>query len=376
VKPSSTPSEAKPAVVRAAAEEPPALGANPFAEPAGRDLFAAALEAVGFAPLPATGAPARPRPDPRATEPREPAPAPELPMPVVRPRWATTPTLAEIELPERLGWVERLLTRQDRRRLAALETMVEGESGYDRFGLSPAVLRRTFPIFYGLYKAWFRVESSGIENLPAAGPAILAANHGGLLPFDGAMLVIDVLRNTDPPRLLRSIVDLWAGTLPWVNVFYARVGQVIGTRENFADLLDEGQLLLVFPEGMDGVRKTVDQRHRIQRFHVGFVEQALRCRAPIVPVAVVGSDDQAPILYDIKPLARWLGLPTVPVTPTFPLLGPLGLVPYPVKYRVIYGQPLSFHEIYGPEGADDAGLVHDLAERVRAELQRLVDRHA
>jgi 1-acyl-sn-glycerol-3-phosphate acyltransferase len=127
---------------------------------------------------------------------------------------------------------------------------------------------------------------------------------------------------------------------------------------------------------MDGVRKTVDQRHRIQRFHIGFVEQALLCRTPIVPVAVVGSDDQTPIFYDVKPLAKWLGLPAIPITPTFPLLGPLGLLPYPVKYRVVYGRPLAFHEIYGPEGADDASLVHDLAERVRAELQRLVDRHA
>ena len=186
--------------------------------------------------------------------------------------------------------------------------------------------------------------------------------------------VVDVLLTTDPPRLARAVVDRWAGSLPWVNVFYARVGQVVGTRENCADLLDDGQLLLVFPEGMDGARKPITQRYRLQRFRVGFVEQALRARAPIIPVAFIGSDDQTPILYDVKPLARRLGLPVLPITPTFPWLGPLGLLPYPVSYRIVYGEPLCFHERFGPEGADDARLVRYLANQVRRTVQQLVDR--
>jgi 1-acyl-sn-glycerol-3-phosphate acyltransferase len=158
-------------------------------------------------------------------------------------------------------------------------------------------------------------------------------------------------------------------------VFFARVGQVIGTRENVADLLDDGQLVLVFPEGMAGVRKRVTQRYRLQRFHVGFVEAALRAGAPIVPMAVVGSDDQAPILYDLGALARRLGLPFFPVTPTFPWLGPLGLLPYPVRYKIVYGEPLDFHERFGPEGASDPGLVRYLANQVRREIQLLLDRN-
>ena len=150
---------------------------------------------------------------------------------------------------------------------------------------------------------------------------------------------------------------------------------MIGTRENFADLLDDGQLVLVFPEGMEGVRKPITQRYRLQGFRVGFVEQALRARAPIVPIAIVGSDDQAPILYDVAPVARALGLPFLPITPTFPWLGPLGLLPYPVRYRIVYGEPLLFHERFGPEGADDARLVQYLARQVRSEVQRLVDRN-
>jgi 1-acyl-sn-glycerol-3-phosphate acyltransferase len=122
------------------------------------------------------------------------------------------------------------------------------------------------------------------------------------------------------------------------------------------------------------VRKPITQRYRLQGFRVGFIEQALRARAPIVPVAIVGSDDQAPVLFDAKPLAKALGLPFLPITPTFPWLGPLGLLPYPVNYRIVYGEPLCFHERFGPEGADDARLVRYLANQVRRAVQVLLDR--
>jgi 1-acyl-sn-glycerol-3-phosphate acyltransferase len=289
------------------------------------------------------------------------------------PRPSAVPTLAEIELDEG-GVLDRLLPERARRALAAVAHLVEGESPYDRFGFSPDVARRALPWFHALYQLYFRVESHGHEHLPERGRAVLAANHAGLLPFDGAMTVVDVLLHTDPPRLPRAIVDRWAGELPFVNVFYARVGQVIGTRENFADLLDDDQLVLVFPEGIDGIRKTITHRYRLQNFRVGFIEQALRAGAPIVPMAIVGSDDQTPILYDVKPLARALGLPVAPITPTFPWLGPLGLLPYPVRYKIAYGEPLNFHERFGPEGADDARLVHFLARDVRRAVQHLVDR--
>ena len=151
---------------------------------------------------------------------------------------------------------------------------------------------------------YFRVRSQGHEHLPERGrgrarrqPRRAAA----VRRRDGRDRRAAAHGSAAPAR---SIVDRWAGTLPWINVFFARVGQVIGTRENFADLLDDGQLVLVFPEGIEGIRKPVTQRYRLQAFHVGFVEQALRARAPIMPMAFIGSDDQAPILYDMKPLAR------------------------------------------------------------------------
>jgi 1-acyl-sn-glycerol-3-phosphate acyltransferase len=346
-----------------------ALGRDPFAEDPASDPFVERLEARR---RPAPGeAPLRPAPE-------APRPAPlgagEAPTPSLRRRRAVVPSLAEIEAPDPRGFLDRLLGEDERRRLAALAHLVEGETPYDRFGFSPSTSRAAFPFFLGLYKLYFRVRSEGHANLPSEGPAILAGNHGGLLPFDAAMGVVDVVLHTDPPRLPRAIVDRWAGVLPWVNIFYARVGQVIGTRENFADLLDDGQMVLVYPEGTEGIRKTITQRYRLQRFRVGFIEQALRARAPIVPVATIGSDDQAPILYDVKPLARRLGLPVAPITPTFPWLGPLGLLPLPVRYRIVYGEPLHFHERFGPEGAKDVRLVRYLANQVRLAVQKLVDR--
>ncbi len=359
----------------------PALGRDPFEETDPIDPFVARLERIALAGPPRARRAPRlqavspaPRPAPLREVQRPAARVPERPAIPLRRRRATSPALAEVELPETRGLLDRLIAENDRRRLAALSHLVDGETSYDRYGFSPEAIRAAFPWFHALYRWYFRVRSDGHEHLPLDGPALLVANHGGLLPFDAAMTVIDVLLQTDPPRLARAIVDRWAGTLPWINVFYARVGQVVGTRENFSDLLDDGQLVLVFPEGMEGVRKPITQRYRLQGFRVGFVEQALRARAPIVPVAIVGSDDQAPVLYDLKPVARALGIPFLPVTPTFPWLGPLGLLPYPVGYRIVYGEPLRFHERFGPESADDARLVRYLANQVRRAVQLLLDR--
>jgi 1-acyl-sn-glycerol-3-phosphate acyltransferase len=367
------------------ADDDRALGTDPFARTPAPHPFDAGLTALGFARLPTRHAPV-PDPPPlsRSNFPSDEVVARQRPRnrrvdPGARPQAlhrnrGHTPLLADVDPGSPTDWLDRVLDDDERKRLFALMQWRDADSGYDRFGLSPTVLRRTFPLFLLLYRAWFRVRSSGHQHLPTRGPAILASNHGGLLPFDGAMLVMDVALSTDPPRLLRAIVDHWAGSLSYVNVFFARVGQVIGTRENFADLLADDQLVLVFPEGMNGIRKLITQRHRVQSFHVGFVEQALRAGAPIIPTAVIGSDDQAPILFDIKPLARLLGLPVAPVTPTFPWLGPLGLIPYPVPYRIVYGEPLRFNERFGPEDADDPRLVRYLARLVRKEVQALIDR--
>ena len=357
----------------AAAPQEPALGRDPFEEPLGPDVLADRLDTLE------RSRPLAPREIPRPVDPARSVPespdAPPRRRAPRRGRRAQVHTLSEIELPKPSGWLDRLLGEDSRRVLTALSHLVENEGPYDRFGFSPEAMKAAFPVFHALYRGYFRVKSEGHANIPTQGPAVMVSNHAGLLPFDAAMSIVDVALHTDPPRLARAVVDRWAGTLPFVNVFYARVGQVIGTRENFADLLDEGQIVLVFPEGIEGVHKTIAQRYRLQPFRVGFIEHALRARAPIVPMAVIGSDDQMPVLYDVKPLARRLGLPVAPITPTFPWLGPLGLLPYPVSYKIVYGEPLHFHERFGPEGADDARLVRYLANQVRRSVQLLMDRN-
>ncbi|MGH9886832.1 MAG: lysophospholipid acyltransferase family protein, partial [bacterium] len=257
-----------------------------------------------------------------------------------------------------------LLTRSEEDRLVQLFGRLDGRS-YDDFGLSPRVTRRALGFFKLLHKYWFRVRSTGHAAIPEKEGAILAANHGGLLPFDAAMVVTDALLCGHPPRLIRTVVDRWAGSLPFVNIFYARVGQVIGSRDNVRELLDAKELVLVFPEGMAGIRKRAADRYVLQSFHLGFVEESLRHRVPIIPVAIIGADDQAPILWDAQPLAKLLGLPFFPITPTFPLLGPLGLLPYPVRYEIIYGEPFRFHEEFPAESADDSHAVRYMAEQVR-----------
>jgi 1-acyl-sn-glycerol-3-phosphate acyltransferase len=342
-----------------------ALGSDPFADGEGADPLDAWLDALDQLAVREDAAIAAESGGAALTR-TPPRPRAMLPGP------ASAQRLAEVEILPELRGFARLLGEDPARRISALAARTEG---YDRFGFSPTALRQAFPFFYALYRTYFRVRSEGHEHVPAEGPVVLAANHGGLLPFDAAMAVVDLLLHSDPPRLARAIVDRWAGSLPWVNVFFARVGQVVGTHENFARLLADGDAVLVFPEGIEGVRKPVTERYRLQRFRVGFVEHALQEGVPIVPMAILGSDDQAPILFDVKPLARLLGLPTVPITPTFPWFGPLGLLPYPVGYRIVYGEPLRFHERFGSSAADDPAIVRALAGQVRRAVQHLIDKH-
>ena len=234
----------------------------------------------------------------------------------------------------------------------------------DAFGLDLTTLAKARPAADWMYDYWFRVKSAGHEHLPADGPAIFVANHGGLLPFDGAMLITDILRHRN--RLLRSLVDRFVADLPAIRPVFEGMGQVIGTRENFRGLLEAGEWVLVFPEGMSGIRKTFSKRFSLEPFHPGFVEEALRANAPVVPVALTGPESQAPILGELPDIAAQLGLPAFPITPTFPWLGPLGLIPLPVQYRVRYGPILQPEELAMEEP-------EDIAEDIRDALQARID---
>ena len=355
---------------RALRRPKPALGSDPFAvdkdEP---DPFLEGMLLLRQA----DAIPAARRP--RIDSPRRPAIAVRNRTQVKEREWIEVPELSEVELPDRTSWVDRLLSDEERRRIASIAHLAGGDAAYDRFGLSADVVRNTLPILTALYRIYFRVRSCGHENIPKRGPVILAGNHAGVLPFDAAMVVTDLLLKCDPPRLARTVVDRWAGTLPWVNIFYARAGQVTGSRENFADLLASGQAVMVLPEGMNGALKPFSERYRLQDFRVGFIEQSLAAGAPIVPTAVVGSDDQMPVLFDLSKFAKRFGMPMLPITPTFPWLGPLGLLPYPVSYEIVYGEPLRFYERYSAEDARDPELLRFLSRQVRRAVQRLVDQH-
>lgn len=342
----------------------PSLGSDPFSQGDGTLPYLIRMRERSLRVV-AEAAPA-PAPSESHAEPQEP---PDLGPPV--------PELPSFDdRDESAGALDRLagmlLTPADEDRLAQLAASLGGRT-YDEFGLSPRVARRALAFFKLLYKYWFRVTSSGHSILPEKEGAILAANHGGLLPFDATMIVVDGMLAAKPPRLVRTVVDRWAGSLPFVNVFYARVGQVVGSRDNVRELLRLKQLVLIFPEGMAGIRKHAAERYVLQPFHLGFVEESLRHRVPIIPVAVIGADDQAPVLWDVRPLAKLLGLPFFPITPTFPLLGPLGLLPYPVRYEIAYGEPFRFYDEFPPEALEDPHAVRYMAEQVKRRIQEMVD---
>jgi 1-acyl-sn-glycerol-3-phosphate acyltransferase len=259
-------------------------------------------------------------------------------------------------------WTYELGGPGTRERLAKL-TPPCNEYGVDPYGFDLDFTVAAVAPFAWLYRKYFRVALHGIERVPASGRVLLVSNHSGQLPFDAAMIDVALLLEMDPPRVARALVERWVPTLPFIAPFYARLGQVVGTPENCRRLLAAEEALLVFPEGVRGLNKTFDERYKLRPFSTGFMRLALEAGAPIVPIGVVGAEEQAPSLVDLKPLARLLGLPALPITP---YLLPL---PLPVRYHLHFGEPLHFT---GSPDADDAELERQAGE-VQAAVQRLVD---
>ncbi|MCY1016040.1 lysophospholipid acyltransferase family protein [Pyxidicoccus sp. MSG2] len=231
-------------------------------------------------------------------------------------------------------WTDRLANDEQKQRLLAL-ARPENEYGVDPFGFSLDYSLSALAPFVWLYRNYFRVETFGIEKVPA-GRVLLVSNHSGQIPLDGAMIGVSMMLEASPPRAIRSMVEKWVPSLPYVSTFMARVGQIVGTPENCRRLLDAEEAILVFPEGLRGINKLWPQRYQLQEFGLGFMRLALETRTPIIPVAVVGAEEQAPALMDLKPVAKLLGFPSFPVTPT-------GLpIPLPTKYRIYFGDPLRF----------------------------------
>ena len=244
----------------------------------------------------------------------------------------------------------------------------------DDFGYDPVYEAKLKPLLDFLYATYFRVETTGIEHVPAQGRCLLVANHSGTLPLDGVMLRAAVKREHAAARDVRWLTEDFITHFPYLGSAMNRLGAVRANQENAERLLDKEQLVAVFPEGVKGIGKLFKERYRLQRFgRGGFIKLCLRTSTPIVPIAVMGAEETSPLLFKIEHLSKALGVPYIPVTPTFPLLGPLGLLPAPTKWRIQFGEPLDLTP-HGPEAADDEILVGKLGERVRAAIQGMLDR--
>jgi 1-acyl-sn-glycerol-3-phosphate acyltransferase len=265
---------------------------------------------------------------------------------------------------ERLkAWTYALGGPGSRARLDKL-TPPSNEFGVDPYGFDLDYATAAVAPMFWLYKKYFRVQLHGVERVPADGRVVLVANHSGQLPFDAAMIEVALLLEKDPPRIVRALVEKWVPTLPFVSTYMARCGQVVGTPENCRRLLAADEAILVFPEGVRGLNKPFKDRYQLRRFGLGFMRLALESNAPVVPIGVVGAEEQAPAIFDLKPLARLLAFPAFPITPT------LLPIPLPTRYHIHFGEPMRFS---GSPDDEDAELESKVSE-VEAAVQGLLER--
>lgn len=240
--------------------------------------------------------------------------------------------------------------------------------GYDPWGLHPETAERTLRSMRWVYEKYFRVQTYGIENVPA-GRVMLVPNHSGQLPLDAMMVAMAMIFASDNPRIVRGMVERWVPSLPFISTLFNRCGSVTGDPRNCVALLERDQPILVFPEGVRGSGKTYWNRYTLQRFGTGFLRIALQTKTPIVPIGVVGAEETYPAIYNFEWLAKLLAVPYVPITPTWPLLGPLGAIPLPVQIDVHFGEPILFE---GDPDAPDEEIMSQVDD-VQRRIQRLLD---
>ena len=270
-----------------------------------------------------------------------------------------------VKLREKLALT--IAPRDIEERMATIPTAVN-EFGYDEWGMNPEVLQRSLFLAKWFYEKYFRVELTGIENVPE-GRVFLIANHSGQLPYDAVMIFYAMFMHGQPPRIIRSMVERYLPRMPFVNTWFVRCGQITGDPINCRKMLEKEQALLVFPEGAKGLGKTYWHRYQLQKFGTGFMRLALETETPIVPVTVIGAEEIMLSVYNAKRLARFLRLPYFPVTPLWPLLGPLGMVPAPSKIHIYFGQPMRFQgDFDGPE-AEIAEKVQEVKSRMQEMIQ-------
>lgn len=242
----------------------------------------------------------------------------------------------------------------------------------DGFGFDPLFLDQNRFMLDFLYERWWRVQVSGTERLPPEGRLLFVANRSGVLPYDGIMIAHAVEREHPSGKRPRFLAADWLATAPFLQSLLPRLGGVRACPENAERLLLRGDWVVAFPEGRKGALKLFGDRYQLQRFaRGGFVSLALRLNAVVVPVAVVGAEEVHPVLLRSGFVDRWLGFP-LPVTPTFPMLGPVGLLPLPSQWRIVFGEPIRWDGV-DPERADDALYVNRMRDRIRTTIATLLD---
>ena len=261
--------------------------------------------------------------------------------------------------------------------VAALRRRLTGDFEVDEFGFDPQITEVLTAAVEPLAEKWFRLEVRGIENIPTEGGALLVANHSGTVPIDGVITSYAVHKYTG--RNLRPLGADLVFALPFVGQVARKVGATLACTADAERLLTTGELAGVWPEGFKGIGKPYAERYKLQRFgRGGFVSSAMRAGVPIVPVSIVGAEEIYPLVGNVPSLARLLGLPYLPITPFFPLLGPLGLIPLPSKWIIEFGEPIRT-DAYEPDAADDPMLLFNVTDQVRETIQQtlyklLVDR--
>jgi 1-acyl-sn-glycerol-3-phosphate acyltransferase len=260
--------------------------------------------------------------------------------------------------------LEGLVDPQLAARIDALPRGNLNEFGVDAFGFDPETIKLIAPVLTLLKERYFRVETFGAQNIPGEGRFLLIGNHSGQLPFDAAMVGTTVLADAPRPRLVRGMVERWSADLPFVSQLFVRAGQIVGDPTACARLLNADEAVMVFPEGAKGINKLFSQRYQLGDFGHGFMRLALRTKSPIVPFAVIGAEEQAPAIADIRPLARMLGLPAAPLI--FPQILPL---PLPTRYRIWFGEPMMF----SGNADDDDDVVFAQVKKVKNTVQRMIE---
>jgi 1-acyl-sn-glycerol-3-phosphate acyltransferase len=265
---------------------------------------------------------------------------------------------------------EGVLERRIAGGLAFLRRRLTGDYEVDEFGYDEELTDQVLmSLLRPVYEKYFRVEVKGVENIPSKGGALIVANHSGTLPLDGLMMQVAVHDNHPAGRHLRLLAADLVFVLPVVNELARKAGHTLACAEDAQRLLERGEVVGVMPEGFKGVGKPFSERYKLQRFgRGGFVSTALRAGTPIIPCSIVGAEEIYPMIGNAKTLARLLGFPYFPVTPTFPWLGPLGAIPLPTKWTIQFGEPIPT-DGYPPEAAEDPMLMFNLTDQVREQIQ-------